>query len=48
MISAGLDNITLTKYLINQVRQSPEDRLSALREYLPTAALEDWELENAG
>jgi len=48
MISAGLDNIALTKYLIEQVRQSPEDRISALREYLPTAALEDWELENAG
>ena len=48
MISAGLDNIPLTKYLIEQVRQSPEDRLSALKEYLPTAELKDWELENAG
>lgn len=48
MISAGLDNLQLTKYLIDQVRQSPEDRLKALREYLPTAKLEDWELETAG
>lgn len=48
MISAGLDNIPLTKYLIDQVRQSPEDRLSALKEYVPTAELGDWELENAG
>ncbi|MBC8988378.1 malate:quinone oxidoreductase [Pedobacter sp. N36a] len=48
MISAGLDNLPLTKYLINQVRQSPEDRLTALREYLPTAKMEDWELETAG
>jgi len=48
MISAGLDNIPLTKYLINQVRQSPVDRLEALREYLPSAKLEDWELETAG
>jgi len=48
MISAGLDNIPLTKYLINQVRQSPNDRLDALREYLPSAKLEDWELETAG
>ena len=48
MISAGLDNLPLTKYLINQVRQSPEDRMTALREYLPTARMEDWELETAG
>jgi malate dehydrogenase (quinone) len=48
MIAAGLDNLQLTKYLIDQVRQSPEDRLTALREYLPTARMEDWELETAG
>ncbi len=48
MISAGLANIPLTKYLIDQVRQSPEDRLTALRDYLPTAKMEDWELETAG
>jgi malate dehydrogenase (quinone) len=48
MISAGLDNIPLTKYLINQVRQSPQDRLDALKDYLPSAKIEDWELENAG
>jgi malate dehydrogenase (quinone) len=47
-LSAGLHNIPLTKYLIDQVRQSPEDRLEALREYLPTAQMEDWELEVAG
>ncbi len=48
MLSAGVKNIPLTKYLIDQVRQSPEDRLEALREYLPAARLEDWELEIAG
>jgi malate dehydrogenase (quinone) len=48
MIAAGLDNIPLTKYLIDQVRQSPEDRMNALREYLPEAVIEDWELETAG
>jgi len=48
MISAGLDNLQLTKYLIDQVRQSPEDRMTALREYLPSAKIEDWELETAG
>lgn len=48
MLSAGLHNLDLTKYLIEQVRQSPEDRLEALKEYLPTAQLKDWELEYAG
>jgi malate dehydrogenase (quinone) len=48
MVSAGLDNIPLTKYLIDQVRQSPEDRLNALKDYCPTAKMSDWELEIAG
>ena len=48
MISAGLQNIPLTKYLINQVRQSNDERLGALKEYLPNAKMEDWELETAG
>ena len=48
MMAAGWKNIQLTKYLIEQVRQSPEDRLEALQDYLPSARLEDWELEIAG
>lgn len=48
MLSAGFHNLPLTKYLIDQVRQSPEDRLEALREYVPEAKMEDWELETAG
>lgn len=48
MLSAGLDNIPLTKYLIAQVSQSPADRLNALKEYYPDARMEDWELETAG
>jgi len=48
MLSAGLHNIPLTKYLIDQVRQSPEDRLAALKKFVPSAELEDWKLENAG
>jgi malate dehydrogenase (quinone) len=48
MVSAGLKNIDLTKYLIEQIRQSPEDRFEALKEYLPNAEFNDWELEYAG
>ena len=48
MLSVGRDNIPLTKYLIDQVRQSPQDRLDALKDFLPSARLEDWELEVAG
>lgn len=48
MISAGWNNIPLTKYLIQQVMQSDEDRMEALREYFPNAKQEDWELLQAG
>ncbi|UOR06185.1 malate:quinone oxidoreductase [Hymenobacter aerilatus] len=48
MLIAGAKNLPLTRYLIQQVRQSPQDRLNALRDYLPTARAEDWELEVAG
>ncbi|WP_026709400.1 malate:quinone oxidoreductase [Flavobacterium frigidarium] len=48
MISAGIKNIPLTKYLIEQVRQSMDDRINALREYVPSAKAEDWVIERAG
>ncbi|MEO5999719.1 MAG: malate:quinone oxidoreductase [Chitinophagaceae bacterium] len=48
MVAAGLHNIPLTKYLIDQVRQSPQDRLKALQDFVPTAKLKDWTLETAG
>lgn len=48
MISAGLHNISLTKYLIQQVLQSNEDRIEALRHYFPNAVAADWELLQAG
>ena len=48
MIYAGARNLELTKYLIDQVRQSPEDRLEALREFFPNARMEDWDVEIAG
>ncbi len=48
MLAAGYKNIPLTKYLIEQVRQSPQDRIKALREYVPSARSKDWKLERAG
>lgn len=48
MVMAGIHNIPLTKYLIEQVRQSANDRLEALKEYFPEAQLKDWDLAVAG
>jgi malate dehydrogenase (quinone) len=48
MISAGMHNFPLTKYLIQQATQSQEERIDALREYLPNVDGDDWELEIAG
>lgn len=48
MISAGLRNVPLTKYLIEQVRLSHEDRVEVLKEYVPSAKKGDWELKQAG
>lgn len=48
MLSAGWQNLGLTQYLIEQVRLTHEERMAALRMYLPEARNEDWTLEVAG
>jgi malate dehydrogenase (quinone) len=48
MLGAWIHNLPLTKYLVEQVTQSQEDRMEALREFLPDAVSEDWELATAG
>jgi len=48
MLSAGIRNLPLTKYLIDQVRLTHQDRVEVLREYVPVAQLKDWELKEAG
>lgn len=48
MLSAGWHNLPLTKYLVEQVMQSDEERIDALKEYFPDAKKEDWELLEAG
>jgi malate dehydrogenase (quinone) len=48
LLAAGRDNVDLTKYLIGQVLQSPKDRLTVLKEFVPRAKKQDWRLEVAG
>ncbi|MCC9043520.1 malate:quinone oxidoreductase [Myroides sp. M-43] len=48
MLGAGMRNMDLTKYLIEQVLQSSKSRYAALKEYYPNAKEQDWKLEQAG
>ncbi len=48
MLAAGVKNASLTTYLIKQVMLSKEKRMEALREFVPNARSEDWDLLVAG
>ena len=48
MLSAGRQNIELTRYLIGEALQNHASRVTTLREFYPEALEEDWNLENAG
>lgn len=48
MLAAGAKEMSLTKYLIQQVMLSKEQRMEELREFIPNAKSEDWELVVAG
>jgi malate dehydrogenase (quinone) len=48
MISAGAQNLDLTRYLVGQALLSEEQRVQILRAYYPSARDEDWEVEVAG
>ena len=48
MLAAGAKEMSLTKYLIQQVMLSNEKRVEELREFIPTAKLEDWDVVVAG
>lgn len=48
MMSVGINNMDLTKYLINEVRQSHSERVASLRDYFPSCKDEDWTLAQAG
>lgn len=48
MLSAGAKEMKLTQYLISQVLQNNEARMEELREFVPNAKTEDWEIVVAG
>ncbi|PTI58788.1 malate:quinone oxidoreductase, partial [Staphylococcus succinus] len=48
MLSAGIKEMNLTKYLISQLTLSNEQRMEDLREFVPNAKSEDWEIVVAG
>lgn len=48
MLAAGAKEMSLTKYLIQQVMSSKEQRMEDLREFFPNAKSEDWDLVVAG
>ncbi|WP_070328001.1 malate dehydrogenase (quinone) [Exiguobacterium aurantiacum] len=48
MLAAGAKEMPLTKYLIEQVLLSHDKRMDELREFIPTAKNEDWEIVAAG
>jgi malate dehydrogenase (quinone) len=48
ILSVGMNNMDLTKYLISEVFQSDGARMDSLREYFPNAKDENWTLADAG
>jgi malate dehydrogenase (quinone) len=48
MIGAGIRNLALTRYLIEQVLLGFDEKVAALREFVPDASADDWELTVAG
>lgn len=48
IMSVGMKNMDLTKYLISEVRQSHSARCDSLRNFFPEAKDDEWELAMAG
>ncbi len=48
MLGVGKSNLDLTKYLVKEAAQNHEQRMAALREFLPQADSQDWQLASAG
>lgn len=48
MLASGAKNLSLTKYLVEQLMLSKEQRMEELRAFIPTAKDEDWDVVVAG
>ncbi|KIL77323.1 malate dehydrogenase (quinone) [Bacillus badius] len=48
LLAAGVKEMALTKYLIQQLMLSKEQRMQELREFIPNAKSEDWDMVVAG
>lgn len=48
MLKSAYQNVGLLKYLAAQMGQSHEDRMQTLREFVPNAKSDEWELVSAG
>jgi len=48
MLTAGIENFDLTRYLVGQAMLSVEERIEKLRAYCPSANDDDWDVQIAG
>ncbi|WP_107927150.1 malate dehydrogenase (quinone), partial [Lysinibacillus parviboronicapiens] len=48
LLAAGVKEMGLTKYLIQQLMLSKDQRMEELRDFIPTAKSEDWDIVVAG
>ena len=48
MFGAFWHNLPLTKYLVEQILMSKEDRMNSLRKFMKNANSDDWEVVKAG
>jgi malate dehydrogenase (quinone) len=47
-LSVALKNFPLVVYLVKEILKSPKQKIESLREFVPNARAEDWELYEAG
>lgn len=48
MLAAGMNNMSLTEYLYQEILNSHEDRMDMLRQFCPDAKNNEWDLVTAG
>src|SRR5699024_86279 len=48
ILAAGAKNVSLTKYLVQQLMLSKEQRMEEVRKFIPNAKSEDWDSVVAG